>query len=335
MDVSVEYIPVTLNAIRVDTSVGCDLYIQNHINKEIQYVLYCSGKNVVKSDKIEELQEHQIKTLFIRKEDKKIYLKYVESSLKNIINDDRVDIKEKSHIVYDVAKNIMADVFEDPRSGEHVERSKDWVSNTIDLVVRSKDSFSSMMSMISHDYYTYTHSVNVSVLGLLFTKYLGIDGDEMQVFGTGLLLHDVGKTQIDFEIINKKERLNEEEFARIKMHVEIGAEILRQTGCAGNTSFFAIMQHHEKHNGKGYPNGLRGDEIHKHGKIAGIIDVYDALTTKRSYSDARKPFEALKIMNREMEGSFDDKYFKDFILFLGSGGEKQSQKNRKIFPMSV
>ena len=106
------------------------------------------------------------------------------------------------------------------------------MSNTIDLVVRSKDSFSSMMSMISHDYYTYTHSVNVSVLGLLFTKYLGIDGDEMQVFGTGLLLHDVGKTQIDFEIINKKERLNEEEFARIKMHVEIGAEILRQTGCA-------------------------------------------------------------------------------------------------------
>ena len=69
--------------------------------------------------------------------------------------------------------------------------------------------------------------------------------------------------------------------------------------------------------------GLKGDAIHKHGKIAGIIDVYDALTTKRSYSDARKPFEALKIMNGEMEGSFDDKYFKDFILFLGSGGEKQ------------
>ncbi|MCR4321623.1 MAG: hypothetical protein NUV74_14970, partial [Candidatus Brocadiaceae bacterium] len=61
MDVSVEYIPIALNAIRVDTSVGCDLYLQNHINKEIQYVLYCSGKNVIKSDKIEELQEHQIK----------------------------------------------------------------------------------------------------------------------------------------------------------------------------------------------------------------------------------------------------------------------------------
>ncbi|MBM4064116.1 MAG: HD domain-containing protein [Planctomycetes bacterium] len=335
VECTVEYIPVTLNAIRVDTIVGCDLYLQNHINEEIRYVLYCSGTSVVKSDKIENLQKHQVKNLFIRKEDKKIYLKYVESSLKHIVNDSRVDIKEKAYIVYDVAKNIMEDVFEDPRSGEQVERSKIWVSNTIDFIVRSKGSFSGMMSMISYDYYTYTHSVNVSVLGLLFAKYLGLDGGEMQVFGTGLLLHDVGKTQIDPAIINKKERLNDEEFARIKMHVDLGADILKQTGGIDSTSFFPIMQHHEKYNGKGYPNGLKGDAIHKYGRIAGIIDVYDALTTQRSYSDARKPFAALKIMNEEMKESFDEKYFKDFILFLGSGGERQYQKSKKKFPMSV
>src|SRR3989304_8427194 len=147
VECTVEYIPVTLNAIRADTVVGCDLYLQNHINEEIRYVLYCSGKNVIKSDKIEDLQKNQIKRLFIRKEDQKIYLKYVESSLKHIINDDGVDIKEKAHIVYDVAKNIMSDVFEDPRSGEHVERSKSWVSNTIDLIIRSKGSFSGMRGM--------------------------------------------------------------------------------------------------------------------------------------------------------------------------------------------
>ena len=335
MNGPVEYIPVTLNAIRVDTIVGCDLYLQNFINNEVQYVLYCSGTSVVKSDKIENLKKHQVKRLFIRKEDQKIYLKYVESSLKCIINDDMVDIREKAHIVYDVAKNIMVDVFEDPRSGEQVVRSKNWVSNTIDFVMKSKEAYLNMISMISHDYYTYTHSVNVSVLGLLFAKYLGFDGNEMRVFGTGLLLHDVGKTQIDPEIINKKESLSDEEFARIKMHVELGADILKQTGCVDSTSFFPILQHHEKYNGTGYPNGLKGDAIHKYGKIAGIIDVYDALTTKRSYADARKPFPALMLMNNEMEGSFDGKLFKDFILFLGSGGEKQYQKSKKIFSMSV
>ncbi len=327
-----EYIPVILNAIRVDTTVGCDLFIQSGTIKQARYVLYCSGTKVIKSDKIDDLQKHQVKYLFIQKKDQKIYLRYVESSLKHIISDNRMDVKEKALVVCDVAKNIMNDVFEDPRSGENVGRSKIWVSNTIDFIIKSKASFSSMLGVISHDYYTYTHSVNVSVLGLLFAKYLCFEGGEMQSFGTGLLLHDVGKTQIDPEIINKNGRLSEEEFARIKMHVELGADILKQTDSAGSASFSAIMQHHEKYNGKGYPNGLKGDDIHLHGKIAGIIDVYDALTTKRSYSDARKPFEALKIMNREMEGSFDDKYFKDFILFLGSGGEQQAQKNRKLFP---
>ncbi|MDO8140168.1 MAG: HD domain-containing phosphohydrolase [Candidatus Brocadiales bacterium] len=335
MNGPVEYIPTTLNALRVDTVVGCDLYLQNCVNNEVRYVLYCSGTSVVKSDKIEDLQKHQIKRLFIRKEDQKIYLKYVESSLKHIINDDRVDIKEKAYIVYDVAKNIMVDVFEDPRSGEQVARSKNWVSNTIDFVMKSKGAYSNMINMISHDYYTYTHSVNVSVLGLLFAKYLGFDGNEMQAFGTGLLLHDVGKTQVDPDIINKKERLNDEEFAMIKMHVELGADILKQTGCVDSASFFPIMQHHEKYSGKGYPNGLKGDAIHKYGKMACIIDVYDALTTKRSYADARKPFSALKIMNDEMDGSFDGKLFKDFILFLGSGGEKQYQKSKNKFPISV
>ncbi len=335
MNTTVEYIPASLNAIRADTIVGCDLFIQQCVDRATRYILYCSGTSVVKSDRIDDLKKNKGSRLFIRKADHKIYLKYVESSLKSIINDDRVDIKEKAYIVYDVAKNIMTDVFDDPRSGEQVARSKNWVSNTIDFVIQSKGAFPNMMSMISYDYYTYTHSVNVSVLGLLFAKYLGFGGDEMQVFGAGLLLHDVGKTQVDQAIINKKEKLNDEEFMKIKMHVEYGADILKQTGCVDAASFFPIMQHHEKNNGKGYPNKLKGDDIHKYGKIAGIIDVYDALTTKRSYSDARKPFSALKIMNDEMAGSFDEKYFKDFILFLGSGGERQYQKSKKTFPGMV
>lgn len=330
-----DYIPVELNAIVVDTIVGCDLYLKNCVNNEVRYVLYCGGTKVISSDKIDDLRRHQIKSLFIRKEDQKVYLKYVESSLKQVINNEKMDIKEKAIIVYGVAKNIMTDVFEDPRSGEHMERSKTWVSNTIDLVMKNKASYSSMISMISYDYYTYTHSVNVSVLGLLFAKYLGFDGSEMQSLGTGLLLHDVGKTQVDSAIINKTDRLNDEEIVQIKMHVELGSDILKQTGGIENASFFPIMQHHEKFNGGGYPYRLKGDEIHRYGRIACIIDVYDALTTKRSYSDARKPFQALKIMNDEMKGSFDDNYFREFILFLGSGGEKQFQKNKKLFPMSV
>lgn len=209
----------------------------------------------------------------------------------------------------------MEDVFNSPRSGTYVERVKNWVSNTIDMIIREKGT-SVMINILSFDYYTYTHSVNVAVLGLLFSRYLNLNCEDMNALGVGLLLHDVGKTQVSSQIINKKGKLTDAEFREVKMHVEFGTEILLHVGGIENVAFFPVMQHHEKMNGRGYPKGLQGSAIHKFGKIAAIIDVYDALTTKRPYSDARNPFGALKIIRDEMRGSFDDELFTDFILFL-------------------
>mgnify|MGYP006323046629 CR=1 FL=1 len=322
MNISDNYMPVILDTILADTIVGCDLYIQNFVNDEIRYILYCNGTNTIRSEKIEELQKHKIEMLFIHKEDQNKYLKYVESSLKNIIRDNRINIIEKAQVVYQVAKNIMLDVFSDPRSGIHVYRAKNLVEATIDMIITNKNASLAIINILSFDYYTYSHSVNVAILGLLFSKYLGIKFEELNVLGTGLLFHDIGKTQIESEIINKKEKLNEKEFTRIKMHVELGANILTKVRDIGDVSLFPVRQHHEKCNGKGYPNRLQGDDIHKFGKIASIIDVYDALTTRRSYADAKKPFSALNIMKNEMEGSFDDELFTKFILFLGQRSEK-------------
>lgn len=322
MNISDNYMPVILDTILADTIVGCDLYIQNFVNGEIRYILYCNGTNTIRSEKIEELQKHKIEMLFIHKEDQNKYLKYVESSLKNIIRDNRINIIEKAQVVYQVAKNIMLDVFNDPRSGIHVYRAKNLVEATIDMIITNKNASLAIINILSFDYYTYSHSVNVAILGLLFSKYLGIKFEELNVLGTGLLFHDIGKTQIESEIINKKEKLNEKEFTRIKMHVELGANILTKARDIDDVSLFPVRQHHEKCNGKGYPNRLQGDDIHKFGKIASIIDVYDALTTRRSYADAKKPFSALNIMKNEMEGSFDDELFTKFILFLGQRSEK-------------
>ncbi|MBE7444473.1 MAG: HD domain-containing protein [Planctomycetia bacterium] len=322
MNISDDYIPVLLDTIWVDTIVGCDLYLPNCAQGEIKYILYCNGTKTISSEKINELQNHKIERLFIHKEDQDKYLKYVESCFKNIINDSKINISDKAQLVYHVAKNIMMDIFADPRSGKQVKRAKNWVGTTIDMIVNNKSATGAMINILSFDYYTYTHSVNVAVLGLLFSRYLGLKYDELHLLGTGLLLHDIGKTQIESEIINKKGKLNEKEYMRVKMHVELGANILTQVDGFDGVSLLPLRQHHEKCNGKGYPGGLKSDDIHKFGKIASILDVYDALTTRRPYADARKPFSALKIMKDEMEGSFDSKLFTDFILFLSQQSEK-------------
>ncbi|MBF8277571.1 MAG: hypothetical protein HW390_2644 [Candidatus Brocadiaceae bacterium] len=314
-----DVVPIVMNTIRVNMATGYDLFLKNQVEGKICYVLYCSGEHAIRQSHLEELQSNGIQNLYIRNEDQKKYFKYIESSLSSIVKD-RIDIKVKSQLVYNVAKNIMTDVFDNPRSGANVERSRGWVSGIVEHIMTNADASTNMLSMVSYDYYTYTHSVNVSVLGLLFARYIGLDSDKMDVLGTGLMLHDIGKTQIAPELVNKNGKLSNDEFVEIKKHVELGFVLLRQLGGLDEASFYAILQHHEREEGGGYPRGIKGSEIHDYGKIAKIVDVYDALTTKRSYSDARQPFNALTIMKNEMKGSFSWPYLKHFIMFLGSGG---------------
>jgi len=320
---SEEYIPITLNAIQAEKVIGFDLFLQTDQHEHDRYVLYCAEKSVVKSEKINELLRNRVQKLYIRKEDHKKFLAYAESTLTYLINNSAVDLKTKSLVVYDVAKNIVLDIFDDPRSGEQMQRSKGWVSNAVDMVMKNKGAFSSMINVLTYDYYTYTHSVNVSVLGLLFSKYVGLSYKEMNILGTGLLLHDIGKTQIGHDIVNKNGRLSDEEYKAIKSHVEHGVGILQSRPEIEKESILPVMQHHERFDGKGYPRGIKTNDIHPYGRIAKIVDVYDAITTRRSYSEARGPFVALKLMKEDMAGSFDEQLFRSFIMFLGSSGEKK------------
>lgn len=311
------YIPIILQSIKCNTRIGCDIFVKLFVDKKERFLLYVNRNTIIDSGKIDLLKEH-VERLYVRVEDRKIFLRYLESSLKNIVNDSTLNADEKAGIVYDIAKCIMIDVFENPRSGENVERSKELISSTIDFVITNEDASRSLIKVLSYDYYTYTHSVNVSVLGLAFLKYLRIPLGELNSIGTGLMLHDIGKTQIATEIIKKKGKLTEEEFAKIKEHVDFGAKILKKTGSLDNISLYVVLQHHEKYNGKGYPLGLKGENINKYGQLASIVDVYDALTTRRSYAEARTPFTALKIMKNEMKESFNEELLMKFIRFLGS-----------------
>ncbi len=318
MDKSGTYIPIDLKTIQPETVVGCDVFIETGVDNKIRYVLYNSATSVIKSSKIEDLRKYDVRRLFIRSEDKKKYLQYTEANLKNIIRDKNTDIKVKAEIVYEVAKGIMFDVFEQPRSKEQLERTKVWTANIVEFALRHEDFFTNIVNLISYDYTTYSHSVNVSIYGLFFAKYLKFDSKELHVLATGLLLHDIGKTQIEHEILNKRGKLTKDEFERIKMHVELGVENIIQSGCFESIAVIPVLQHHEKCDGSGYPKGIRGEMLHKYGKLAGIVDVYDALTTRRSYAFAQSPFPALRVMSDEMKGSFDVDLLKHFVLFLGS-----------------
>jgi len=315
-EISPDHMPISPSSLRTNTTVGCDIYMLTKTTAEVRFVLYCKSDAVFDEAKKSMLLAQRIKSLFIKKEDQQAFFEYLENNFQHIIADTSIPPDERTKIVHGAATNLVKDLFEDPRSGS-LERSKLFAHNLVDYVIKDTTSAESLMKIAVHEYYTYTHSVNVAAVGTLFGQDLGLGVADLKGLCAGILVHDVGKTKISTDILNKKGKLTKEEFEEIKKHPEYGAEILDATDTKFKEERIVTLQHHENFDGTGYPYGLKKEEIHTCGKISRIIDVYDALTSKRSYKDASRPFAALLEMKDNMLNCFDTDLFKDFIQFLG------------------
>ncbi|MHC4269610.1 MAG: HD-GYP domain-containing protein [Planctomycetota bacterium] len=324
-DILHKYLPVDSSSLKTDTKIGCDLYLLVSFAPNSRYVLYCNEDAVFDNNKKAMLLEKNISRLFIKNDDKQKYYKYLESNFQNFISDTNLSSNEKTKIVYGAATNLVKDLFNDPRSG-NVERAKTFAYNMVDYILKEGSAARSLLKIAVHEYYTYTHSVNVAAVGTLFAQELGFGDEDLKSFCSGILLHDIGKTRISTEILNKKGKLTKEEFARVKEHPELGVEILRETGNGFTDEYPITLQHHENCDGTGYPHGLQKNEIHRCGRIARIIDVYDALTTDRPYAKAIRPFAALVEMKEKMFNCFDTELFKEFIHFCGPYDPRKQQR---------
>jgi HD-GYP domain-containing protein (c-di-GMP phosphodiesterase class II) len=330
-ELSPDYLPIAPSSLRTNTTVGCDIFLLAKSTAELRFVLYCRGDAVFDDDKKDMLVAQKIKSLFIKKDDQAAFFEYLENNFQHIISDESIPIDERSKVVHGAATNLVKDIFNDPKSGS-MERAKGFAHNMVDYVIKDTKAAESLLKIAIHEYYTYTHSVNVAAVGTLFGQSIGLGVKELKGFCAGILLHDVGKTKISTAILNKPGKLTKEEFDIIKKHPEYGIEVLEETGVDFKEERIITIQHHENIDGSGYPYGLKKDEIHLCGKIARVIDVYDALTAKRSYADAIRPFAALKEMKEKMLNCFDTELFIEFIRFLGPYDPRQSQrKNDKVY----
>ena len=315
-EISPDYLPISPSSLRTNTMVGCNIYLLAKTTAEVRFVLYCRGDAVFDEAKKNMLVAQKIKSLFIKKEKQKVYFDYLENNFQHIVSDTSIPTDERTKIVHSAATNLVKDLFNDPKSGS-VERTKAFAHNMVDYVIKDSKASESLLKIAVHEYYTYTHSVNVAAVGTLFGQDIGLGVKDLKGLCAGILMHDVGKTRISTDILNKKGKLTKEEFDIIKKHPELGVEVLEETGIEFKEERIVTLQHHENDDGSGYPYGLKKDEIHPCGKIARVIDVYDALTAKRSYKEALRPFAAIKEMKEGMFHCFDTELFKEFIRFLG------------------
>jgi len=315
MEYEISYLPIRPDSLKTNTTVGCDIYILTKTTTEVRFVLYCKKDAVFSEDKKEMLVVQKIKSIFIKKEEQPAFFDYLENNFYHIVSDTSIPSDERTKIVHRAATNLVKDLFDDPGTGS-IKRVKAFAHNMVDYVINDSNAAESLLKMAIHEYDSYTHSVNVVAVGTLFGQKLGLKPRDLKGLCTGIFLHDVGKTKVNTYILNKKGKLTEEEFDTVKKHPELGVEILEETGIEFNEELRITLQHHENDDGSGYPNGLKKDEIHPCGKIARILDVYDALTANRSYRDAVGPFAALEEMKYGMLKYFDVDLFKKFTCFL-------------------
>ncbi len=246
----------------------------------------------------------------------------VPRQLNEAIEDSKLPPEEKSKAVYEHSREMMTRLLESPTT-ENIVESKKAIGSIADLILADGPTAAHLLNITHHDFYTYTHSVNVGVMGLLLAKemFAGSDAHDLQELGAGFFLHDLGKVMVPSDIINKPGRLTEEEMRRMRIHPYQGYKLLEQAGALTEECRIIVMQHHENADGSGYPGRLKGDQIHLYGRICGIVDVFDALTAERSYKAAMKPYDALNLMKEKMLHRFDEALFQGFV--------KMFEKNRK------
>lgn len=259
---------------------------------------------------------HVAGDVVIDKTDVPRYCEYISCLRKSDKFLDSDETRIKALAIRETSKIILHALLEEPRSGERLKEMENVVNDIIDCILKDQDSVYTLLSMKGYDYYTYTHSVNVAAMAVSLGANIGFNRIDLEKLGMGAILHDIGKSQISHEILDKQGKLSDVEYSIIKSHVMEGEKIIRHHKAFPEESIGAVAHHHEKLTGKGYPFGLAGKDISFFGRITAISDCYDALTTRRPYKAPFTPFYALMMISKDT-GDYDPDLLKSFIKMLG------------------
>lgn len=218
------------------------------------------------------------------------------------------------------AKGAVMTMFNDARMGRlgDLTAATDLVDDVAASVMRNQGALINLVRLKQADDYTYLHSVAVCAMMIALGRQLRLPDQEVRDCGMAGLLHDLGKVAIAPEILNKPGKLTDDEFQQIKRHPVAGFEALARWQDVPEIARDVCLHHHERYDGKGYPHGLKGEQISLHARMGAVCDVYDAITSNRPYKAGWCPAESLRRMAEwTKEGHFDPVMFAAFVKCIG------------------
>jgi HD-GYP domain-containing protein (c-di-GMP phosphodiesterase class II) len=209
---------------------------------------------------------------------------------------------DRIQTIDDIGARLTYCIFEGDLTESCVHRARDLAKGLVDCISEDPSCIKAIRGLADYDAYTYHHSVRVAAYTVAIGIGMGVN-DERQLFdlAMGGVLHDVGKKHIPLNILNKQGALTPEEWELMRSHPRTGWMIVDRANLT-HISKEIVLHHHEKRNGTGYPDGLKGNEILDEVQIASLADIFDALTSNRSYQQKRTRFEALAFIKSRLLG---------------------------------
>jgi putative nucleotidyltransferase with HDIG domain len=221
--------------------------------------------------------------------------------------------------MYTEAVSVAGSVWESAQTEGRPDATiaRNMVDGLAQAVAQNRTALLALTTLKNYDNYTFTHMVNVSILMMGQARALGIDGALLREFGLAALMHDIGKVRTPLEVLNKPDKLTDDEFVIMKRHVVDGAEILRSTPDVPVLAPVVAFEHHLRADGSGYPHGVKRPSLNLGTMLCGIADVYDAMRSQRAYQQSFPTDRILQVLKRNDGQQFDQHLVRRFVQLLG------------------
>ncbi|MHC4660482.1 MAG: HD-GYP domain-containing protein [Planctomycetota bacterium] len=272
---------------------------------------------LITPENLNELQANGIDILHVSTSESEQFRAYLERNLARIVGDENLGKREKARVLYYTAKVYVREWFNNPQIGPTLEASVELIHDIIKQVLKSEKAFYDFFNLNGESPYLLSHSLNVAIYGIAIMNAMGNARiDEVETYAYGALMHDLGMRDVPDEIITKPDKLTPEEFKLVRKHPSAGAKIAASDANLPTPGDIIVAQHHERLDGQGYPWGISADDIHPLARICSIADVFDAMTSKRSYKDAVNTYDAFKTMKFQESSKFDMAILDTFIRLM-------------------
>ena len=288
------YILLDINTLKIGDITLYDLFIK----KENNYVIIIEAGTLLSESLYDKLKKQE--NLYISQEDENKQILSCEN-LKYYVRHYKDAMQKRIQLLYDVNDQLFDMFLTNKDNKIHLNCVELIVQSIIYLIKYDEIFIKNTMPYLIDDFSLKVHSLHVTIYALALGNTLKFSNNELVKLGVAALLHDVGVKKIDAAIINKKSTLTTEEIAIMQKHSQYGVDILKQNQIIDPSILNAVIQHHERCDGSGYPKKLTKKDITPFGSILAICDVFDALTNNRPHRKKYKSFEALKMMMKDSE----------------------------------